>query len=167
MAWWLWALLGVLALAGEAASMALFLLYVAVAAFAAAVLALFNVGVAAEVAVFVALSVLLIGLVRPRMLQALAGRVPHRALTNQGMLINRVGTVTQAVTADSGMIRLGTGEFWTARANPPATHLDVGSKARVVYLSGLTAYVEPVLTDEAVPSAPGPADSAELAREER
>jgi membrane protein implicated in regulation of membrane protease activity len=167
MAWWLWVLLGVLALAGEAASMALFLLYVAVAAFAAAMLAVFNAGAAAEVAVFVALSVLLIGLVRPRMLQALAGRVPHRALTNQGMLVNRVGTVTQAVTADSGMIRLGTGEFWTARANPPVTHLDVGHKARIVYVSGLTAYVEPVPTEGAEFSAPASAGSPDMAREER
>jgi membrane protein implicated in regulation of membrane protease activity len=167
MPWWLWVLIGVLALAGEAASMALFLLYVAVAAFAAALLALFGAGIPAEVTVFITLSVLLLGLVRPRMLQALAGRVPHRALTNQGLLVDRVGTVTQTVTADSGMIRIGTGEFWTARANPPTTHLDVGSKARIVYVSGLTAYVEPIVTGGTVPSAPGPAGSPELAREER
>ena len=84
MTWWLWALLGVLALAGESVSMALFLLYVGVAAFVAAGLALVGATAAAEVGVFLALSLLLIVLVRPRMLQALTGRVPHRALTNQG-----------------------------------------------------------------------------------
>src|SRR5689334_15509060 len=89
---WLWALLGVLALAGESVSMALFLLYVGVAAFVAALLALLHVGLAAQVGVFVALSLLLIVLVRPRMLQALSGRVPHRALTNQGLLIDRIAT---------------------------------------------------------------------------
>src|SRR5919204_1687840 len=119
MPWWLWALLGVLALAGEAISMALFLLYVAIAAFVAALLALLHINVAAQVGVFVVLSVLLVGLVRPRMLHALAGRVPHRALTNQGRLVDRLATVTQAVTPSGGTVRVGNAEFWTARVTPP------------------------------------------------
>ena len=165
MPWWLWVLLGVLALAGESVSMALFLLYVGVAALVAAVLALLNVGAVAQVGVFVVLSVLLIGLVRPRMLQSLAGRVPHRALTNPGSLIDRVATVTQTVTADSGMVRVGNAEFWTARANPPAKRIEVGQGARIVYIAGLTAYVEPVESLE-TPIAPGVTPGGELAREE-
>ena len=58
MSWWLWVLLGVLALAGESISMALFLLYVGIAAFVAALLALLNIGQVAQVGVFVVLSVL-------------------------------------------------------------------------------------------------------------
>lgn len=145
MVWWLWIVVGVLALAGEAASMALFLLYVSAAAFVAAVLSAVGLGGAAQVAVFVALSVLLIGLVRPRMLHALAGRVPHRALTNQGLLMDRLATVTQTVTPDGGMIRIGNGEFWTARANPPAQSIAVGERVRIVYVDGVTAYVSPVV----------------------
>ena len=143
MAWWLWMLVGALALAGESVSMALFLIYVGVAAFAAALLALAGAGAPAQLGVFVALVVLLIGLVRPRMLQALAGRVPHRALTNQGTLVDRVATVTQTVTRDSGMIRLGNAEFWSARVNPPAPSIEVGSEVRIVYIDGVTAYVIP------------------------
>src|SRR5437764_11213260 len=102
MSWWLWVLLGVLALAGESISMALFLLYVGIAAFVAALLALLHISVAAQVGVFVVLSLLLIVLVRPRMLHALAGRVPHRVLTNQGPLVDRLATVTQPLPPDRG-----------------------------------------------------------------
>lgn len=165
MPWWLWVLLGVLALAGESISMALFLLYVGAAAFAAAALALLNANAAVQVGVFVALSVLLIVLVRPRMLQALAGRVPHRTLTNQGALVDRLATATQTVTADSGMVRVGNAEFWTARANSPGQRIDVGRNVRIVYVAGLTAYVEPVESLQ-TPLAPGGAHAGELAREE-
>lgn len=174
MPWWLWLLVGVLALAGEAASMALFLLYVGVAAIVVALLSLFNLGQVAQLGVFVLLSVLLIGLVRPRMLQALAGRVPHRALTNQGTLVDRVATVTQTVTRDGGMIRVGNAEFWSARANPPAQRIGIGDQARIIYVDGLTAYVEPIvvsvesspITSEP-PLAPDALPLGEMAREER
>ena len=166
MHWWLWVLLGVLALAGESISMALFLLYVAIAAFVAALLALLHLGPAAQVGVFVVLSLLLIGLVRPRMLHALAGRVPHRALTNQGRLVDRLATVTQTVTPDGGMVRVGNAEFWTARVTPPPQRIEVGSSVRIVYVNGLTAYVEPVAPVPEVAPAPGPPAATQMAHKE-
>ena len=166
MAWWLWVLLGVLALAGESISMALFLLYVALAAFVAALLALLHIGPAAQVGVFVVLSLLLIGLVRPRMLHALAGRVPHRALTNQGRLVDRLATVTQTVTSDGGMVRIGNAEFWTARVASPTQRIEVGSSVRIVYVDGLTAYVEPVVPIPEVTPAPGPPAATQMAHKE-
>ena len=168
MSWWLWVLLGVLALAGESISMALFLLYVAIAAFVAALLALLQIGPVAQVGVFVVLSVLLVGLVRPRMLHALAGRVPHRALTNQGRLVDRLATVTQTVTSDGGMVRVGNAEFWTARVTPPTPRIEVGSSVRIVYVDGLTAYVEPAAPapiPEVAP-APGPRAATPMAQKE-
>ena len=166
MLWWLWILVGVLALAGEAISMALFLLYVGIAAFVAALLALVHVGPAAQVGVFVLLSVLLIGLVRPRMLHALAGRVPHRALTNQGPLADRLATVTQTVTPDSGTVRVGNAEFWTARTVPSIQRIEVGTSVRIVYVDGLTAYVEPVPLVAEVAPAPSTPATHELAQKE-
>jgi membrane protein implicated in regulation of membrane protease activity len=166
MSWWLWVLLGVLALAGESISMALFLLYVAIAAFVAALLALLHLGPAAQVGVFVVLSLLLIGLVRPRMLHALAGRVPHRALTNQGRLVDRLATVTQTVTPDGGMVRVGNAEFWTARVSPPTERIAVGSSVRIVYVDGLTAYVEPVAPISEVTPAPGTPATTPMAHKE-
>jgi membrane protein implicated in regulation of membrane protease activity len=166
MSWWLWVLVGVLALAGESISMALFLLYVAIAAFVAALLALLHLGAAAQVGVFVVLSLLLIGLVRPRMLHALAGRVPHRALTNQGRLVDRLATVTQTVTPDGGMVRVGHAEFWTARVTPPTPPIAVGRSVRIVYVDGLTAYVEPVAPVPEVTPAPGPPAATQMAQKE-
>jgi membrane protein implicated in regulation of membrane protease activity len=166
MSWWLWVLLGVLALAGESISMALFLLYVAIAAFVAALLALLHINVAVQVGVFVVLSLLLIGLIRPRMLHALAGRVPHRALTNQGRLVDRLATVTQTVTSDGGMVRIGNAEFWTARVTPPTERIAVGSSVRIVYVDGLTAYVEPVASIPEVAPAPGPPAATQMAHKE-
>ena len=166
MSWWLWVLLGVLALAGESISMALFLLYVGIAAFVAALLAFLNIGQAAQVGVFVVLSLLLIVLVRPRMLHALAGRVPHRTLTNQGPLVDRLATVTQTVTPDGGMVRVGNAEFWTARATPPIQRIEVGRSVRIVYVDGLTAHVEPVAPIPAVAPAPDTPAATPMAREE-
>jgi membrane protein implicated in regulation of membrane protease activity len=166
MSWWLWVLLGVLALAGESISMALFLLYVAIAAFVAALLAILHIGVATQAGVFVVLSLLLIGLVRPRMLHALAGRVPHRALTNQGRLVDRLATVTQTVTSDGGMVRVGNAEFWTARVTPPTQRIEVGSSVRIVYVDGLTAYVEPAAPIPEVAPAPGPPAATQMAQKE-
>ena len=166
MSWWLWVLLGVLALAGESISMALFLLYVAIAAFVAALLALLHIGPAVQVGVFVVLSLVLIGLIRPRMLHALAGRVPHRALTNQGRLVDRLATVTQTVTSDGGMVRVGNAEFWTARVTPPTERIEVGRSVRIVYVDGLTAYVEPVAPIAEVTPAPGPPAATQMAHKE-
>src|SRR5207237_2067611 len=164
MSWWLWVLVGVLALAGESISMALFLLYVALAAFVAALLALLHIGAAAQVGVFVVLSLLLIGLVRPRMLHALAGRVPPRALTNQGRLVDRLATVTQTVTPNGGTVRVGNAEFWTARVTPPTPRIEVGSNVRIVYVNGLTAYVEPVAPIPELAPLRGPQPATPLAR---
>lgn len=166
MPWWLWVLLGVLALVGESISMALFLLNVGVAAFVAAVLSLFGVNAAAQVGVFLVVSVLLIGLVRPRLLQALTGRVRTGDLTNQGSLANRVATVTQTVTPDGGTIRIGAGEFWTARANPPVPRIEVGASVRVTHVDGLTVYVDPAPASVEAPLASGASTATFTAREE-
>lgn len=166
MPWWLWALFGVAACAGETVNLTFFLLYVGVAAFAAAVLAFAGIAAAAQFGAFIVLSVLLIFLIRPRMVHALVGRVPARALTNQGRMKDRTGTVIDAVTGDSGHIRLGAAEFWTARVNPPATRVEPGQTVRVAYVDGLTAYVDPISLQVETPPAPGVTPLTDLAREE-
>ncbi len=166
MPWWLWALFGVAACAGETVNLTLFLLYVGIAAFAAAVLSFAGLAMAAQFGAFIVLSVSLIVLVRPRMIHALVGRVPARVLTNQGRMIDRTGTVIDAVTRDSGHIRVGAAEFWTARTNPPAMRLEPGQTVRIAYVDGLTAYVDPVSLPVETPPAPGVATLTELAREE-
>ncbi len=172
MIWWGWVILGVVALVGESVHMALFLLNVALAAFAVALLALALPLLPVQLTVFVALSFLLIGLARPRMLRALTGRREELALPDVATLAGRVGTVTDAVTTESGTIRIGKAEFWTARPAPSvdrapeasptvaAPGLEAGCHVRITAVSGLTAYVEPLpapvvaaTTASALPSA--------------
>ena len=98
MPWWAWVLVGVLALAGESASMALFLLNVGIAAFVAAVLAVLGVAALGQAGVFVLVSVILIGLVRPRLLQALVGRRQPRPLTTQEALAERARISVRAIS---------------------------------------------------------------------
>src|ERR687883_1118531 len=144
MPWWAWVLVGVLALAGESASMALFLLGAGLAAFVAAVLAVLGVPALGQAGVFVLLSVVLIGLVRPRLLQALVGHRQPRPLTTQEALIGRVATVTEPVTDEGGMVRLGRGEFWSARATSPTQQIEAGSRLRIPRVEGFAAYVRPL-----------------------
>lgn len=140
----LWVLIGAVALVGEALNTQLFLLNVGVAAFIVAPLALVF-GPSLQAALFIVVSLLLLGLVRPRLLHALAGNAPRRTLTNHGRLIDQAATVTQTVTVHSGTIRVGNAEFWTARTNGPLPPIPVGHAVRIIYVDGLTAYVEPVL----------------------
>ncbi len=145
----LWVLIGVVALLGEALNTQLFLLNTAVAAFIVAALAVFLgmfLGPSLQLALFVVLSLLLLGLVRPRLLHALAGHTQRRTLTIVGRLVDRAATVTQTVTAHSGTIRVGNADFWTARTNGPLPPIQAGRDVRIAYVDGLTAYVEPITT---------------------
>ncbi len=124
----LWLLIGVVALLGETLHQRLFLLNAAVAAFVVAPLALV-VGPSVQVAAFAVISLTLLVLVRPRLLHALVGSHPRQTLT---------------VTGDSGMIRVGVAEFWTARTSGPRPPIAAGATVRIAYVDGLTAYVEPI-----------------------
>ncbi len=139
----LWLLIGVVALLGEALHQRLFLINAAVAAFVVAPLALV-IAPSIQVAAFVVISLLLLVLVRPPLLHALVGSRPRRALTTHGRLMDRAATVTQTVTGDSGMIRVGVGEFWTARTSGPRPPIAAGETVRIAYVDGLTAYVAPM-----------------------
>jgi len=166
-AWWLWLLIGVLALAGESLSMALFLLNVALAAFVVAALVAFAaVAAPLQVGIFVALAILLIGLARPRLLRLLTGREPARPMIDQGLaLVDRFATVTDTVTCDNGTIQVGKAEFWTARIASPVERIPVGQRVRVTAVRGLTAYVEPVYLPN--PVAPAPIDGPAVDGEEK
>src|SRR5947209_17331643 len=119
MPWWIWLLIAVVALVGESATMALYLLYFGIAAFIVAALALLGVLPLVQLLAFVVLSIGLLGVVRPRTLHLLSRQVPRGMLTNQGVRPDRQGTVVEEVSSTSGMIRLGNAEFWTARAYEP------------------------------------------------
>ena len=160
MEWWIWLLIAVAAFVGESATMALYLLYFGIAAVVVAALALTGVVAVVQLVVFLVLSVGLLGVVRPRTLRLLGRRVPSGMLTNQGVRPDREAIVEAEVSATTGMIRLGNAEFWTARTYEQGMNLPPGTRVRVVYVDGLTAYVEPLMPASATGPGGDPERSA-------
>ncbi|GAC1332670.1 MAG: NfeD family protein [Chloroflexota bacterium] len=142
---WIWIFLAVLAAIGEVLTTDLFLASIAFGAVVAALLALTIAGVVIQIAAFGALSLVGIAVVRPLLKHAL-GIDGMRQLIGpvaNSHLEGRRATVTQTVTAHGGQVRIGQGEFWSARAYDPDKCMDVGSTVEVLLVEGLTALVEP------------------------
>jgi membrane protein implicated in regulation of membrane protease activity len=153
MPWWIWILIGLAALVGETATMALYLLYFGVAAFIVAALAFAGVLPAVQLIAFVVLAIGLLGVVRPRTLHLLGRPVERRVLTNPGLRTDREGVAVEDITPAGGVIRLGRAEYWTARPYPPATLIPRNTRVRIMYVDGVTAYVEAV--EESLPGGTG------------
>jgi membrane protein implicated in regulation of membrane protease activity len=139
--WFIWLVIAALALAGETVSTAFVLVYIGVAAAITAVLAALGVPFVMQIVVFIPLTLALLSLVRPRTLALLHGNVPRRQITTHSRMVDRAAVVEHEVTDDTGMVRLGSGEFWTARAYPPGVAIPKGSRVRIMFVEGLTVYV--------------------------
>lgn len=143
---WIWLVVAVLAAIGEILTFDLFLASVSAAAIITAVLALILPVVILQVAIFAGISLVGIGFVRPAIKHALGiesathftGAVP------QSHIAGRRGVVTRPVDGTGGQIRIGQGEFWSARAYDPDETIPVGATVDVIVVDGLTALVEPV-----------------------
>lgn len=141
MPWFVWLVIAVLALAGELVSTALVLLYVGVAAAITALLAAVGLPGAMQFIVFIPLTLVLLRAVRPRTLALIGGSRPPLQLAGASRLIDRGAVVEQQVTDDAGMVRLGSGEFWSARAYPPGVVIPRGMDVRVMFVDGVNVYV--------------------------
>jgi hypothetical protein len=53
--------------------------------------------------------------------------------------------VTRTVDSAGGQVRIGDGEFWSARSYDPDDLIPVGASADVVVVDGLTVLVSPVV----------------------
>ena len=159
---WIWLVVAVLAAIGEAVTYDLWLASIAVAALVTAlVTVLVPIGVV-QVGIFAALALVGILVVRPVVKHALGitpatetfGPVTHRHLAGKR------GVVVRRVSQAGGQIRIGQGEFWTARPYEPDEMFEEGEPVEVVLVDGITALVErpPSLESKlgAIPlSAPG------------
>jgi membrane protein implicated in regulation of membrane protease activity len=152
--WYVWIIIALAALAGEMYSTALILAYVGVAAVVTALLAAVGVPLTLQLVVFVPLTLALIALVRPRTLAMIGGHTPRRQLTGDSRLVDRSGIVEQDVTDHGGMVRLGSGEFWSARSYPPGVVLAKGTFVRVMYVDGLTVFVSAPSGSGSLPELP-------------
>jgi membrane protein implicated in regulation of membrane protease activity len=132
-----------LAFAGELLSVSFFLLFFALGAVVALALAFAGLGPTAQALGFVVASVLSMVVLRPALLNRLSLRGGERYAGHRG-ITGASAVVTEAIEpGGKGTVRVGSGEFWTARAMYTEEEISEGAKVRVLGTDGLTALVEP------------------------
>ena len=136
-----------LAFAGELLSVSFFLLFFSFGAVVALAMAFAGFGLTVQAIGFIGASILSMVVLRPALLNRLSlrggeGYAGHRGITGESAV------VTEPIEAGGrGTVRVGSGEFWTARAMYSGEGIGEGAKVRVLGIDGLTALVEPVETE--------------------
>ncbi len=101
-------------------------------------------GLAAQAIGFITASVLSMVVLRPALLNRLSLRGGEQYAGHRG-ITGATAVVTESIEAGGkGTVRVGSGEFWTARAMYSGDEIGKGAKVRVLGTDGLTALVEPV-----------------------
>lgn len=135
--WEWWLLAAVLLLLGEAATNALVFLMPFGGAVVAAALAAAGVPWYGQLPAFVAVSLGLLGFVRPLALRRQSG---PGLRTGAAALVGQEALVTERVDAYRGRIRLE-GQIWSARALDADVVFEVGAAVHVAAIDGATAVV--------------------------
>jgi membrane protein implicated in regulation of membrane protease activity len=137
-----WVVLAALAFVGEIMTVSFFLLFFALGATVGVLLAFLGFGMGVQIVGFVAASLLSMAVLRPALLNRLAIGYgdnydsPHN-LTGKGGVVMK-----EIEPGESGTVKIGNGEFWTARSLYPDQRIEKGAKVRVLDTDGLTALVE-------------------------
>ena len=143
-----WAALAALAFVGEVLTVSFFLLFFSLGAVVGLVAAMVHLPLAAQVVGFVAASLLSMAVLRPALLNRVSlrgseGYVGHRGIMGESAV------VTEEIEAGGkGTVRVGSGEFWTARSLHPGEKIRSGTRVRILDTDGLTALVDIVHTKE-------------------
>lgn len=137
--WLLWLVASGLFAAGEVATLDLTLLMFAGGALGGMTVALLGGAVVWQFVAFVAVSAVLLALVRPLAKRHLVDRTPEQ-LDGVATLVGRTAKVSQAVDGNGGRIRLGADE-WTARSQYSSESFPVGTTVRILQVDGATAVV--------------------------
>jgi membrane protein implicated in regulation of membrane protease activity len=138
---WLWAAVVFVSLLAELHTNTFHAVHEAVAAALVALLSRFWPNVAVQVLVFGLLSWLLLAFVRPRLVQLLV-RVRPRPTRPYPDLVEREAIVRERVTGYAGLVEVGQGEFWSARAFAPGEVFEPGTHVLVAQRVGLRLLVE-------------------------
>ena len=141
----LWAVVAALAFAGELLTMSFFLLFFALGAVAGLIMAFLGFGITAQMIGFIVASVLGMVVFRPALLNrlALSGSEPY---VGPGKIEGRKAVVTDPIEpGETGMVKVGNGEFWTARTLYTGGRIESGARVRILDTDGLTALVEPLV----------------------
>ncbi|HWJ83482.1 MAG TPA: NfeD family protein [Nocardioides sp.] len=140
--WETWLAVGIVLALAELLSLDLFLLMLGVGALGGMATALVTDNVVAQVLVASAVSVAMLGLVRPTLVRRLHGG-PELVL-GPASLVGRQGVVTQEIAEHApGRIRID-GETWQAESADNEALIGIGRTVEIVEIRGATAYVHPV-----------------------
>jgi len=138
--WVLWLIAAVVLGVAELMTTTLAFGLVAVGALAAALAGALSGGAVVQLAVFVAVSLAGIVLLRPVALRRLRRRPGLR--TGTAALVGRTGYVLADVSPHGGRVRIG-GEEWSARPYDEASVIPAGATVDVLQIKGATALVHP------------------------
>jgi len=137
-AWVAWLVVAALLAVGEVLTLGIVVGLIALGAVGGAVAALAGGGIAIQVVVFLAVSVALLGLVRPIARAHL--RPPRSIRTGTAALVGARALVLERVDMHGGRVKIG-GEVWSARAYDEAQVIEPGSTVEVFEIQGATALV--------------------------
>ena len=137
--WLLWLIAAGLFAAGEIVSLDLVLLMFAGGAVAGMAVALIGGATVLQMVAFIAISGVLLALVRPIATKHLTQRTPLQ-LDGVDNLIGRTAKVTREIDSSSGRIRMGADE-WSARTQHSGESFAVGDTVRILQVDGATAVV--------------------------
>ena len=143
-----WVAVAIAAAIGEVMTVGLFLAAFAAAAVITAIISILVPGlIGLQVGIFGVLSLLGIGVFRPVAINALGWQQGEQLSgpVSQTHLMNKRGVVTRRVDGNGGQVRIGEGEFWSARSFDPDDVIEPGDPVEVVLVDGLTALVSPVI----------------------
>ena len=143
-----WAALAALAFVGELVTVSFFLFFFSLGALVALAASLLGLGLTVQAIGFVGASVLSMVVLRPALLNrlALGGGEGYR---ERGGVTGKDGVVMDGIEpGGSGTVRIGIGEFWTARSLYAGENIPSGTRVRVLDTDGLTALVEAVEIEE-------------------
>jgi membrane protein implicated in regulation of membrane protease activity len=143
-----WAVLAALAFVGELLSVSFFLLFFSLGAVAGLIGASLGLGIAAQAVAFVAASALSMAILRPALMHRISFRGSER-YESRNAVTGKSGVVTDRIEpGGSGTVRIGSGDFWTARSVYPGQGIEAGARVRVLDTDGITALVEAVGIEE-------------------
>jgi membrane protein implicated in regulation of membrane protease activity len=141
MDWILWVVAACALGAGEVHTGSLYLLPFAVGAGLAAVVSVAGVGAPLAVVVFLVVSTIVFGALRP--IARRHRRLPPAIRTGAAALIGHRAMVLERIANGEGVgcVKIDNGEVWTARSYDEDEVIDVGERVEVVEIRGATALV--------------------------